>query len=1053
MKRRLAFGVALVGLVLGGLGLFSGLSGNSLLSGGFGGGGALPFGLLSTSLEDSDYDLSEVRYFRLAAHKVNGEYVDPTRVEPAVMLSGSLDRVARQVPEFLYRYHEESGLLELVVGEHQKAVQTGAIESVASLTAVIAEVGAFLDSSLPSETLRPPIEYALMNGMLHTLDPHSVYIDPESYQEMSIQNKGHFGGLGITIGIREERLTILYPLKDTPAWRAGLKAGDKIDKIGSESTVNMSLQEAVSMLRGPEGTDVTITVSGGEAPDREVIITRARIDVPSVEWAYAGDGIGLIEVSHFAQKTYEKIEEALDDLGTQAMAEGHGRLQGLVFDMRQNPGGYLNQAIEVANKFLDGGVIVSTVGLAGSAREDTNASHFGTEDDLPIVVLVDEGSASASEIVAGALQNHGRGLVMGVRTFGKGSVQNLYDRDFHSGALKMTIAQYLTPGSQSIQGVGIVPDIELRPSVIEEEDGEAKIRMYWQDFALREEDLEGSFTWGEESEADDQVRWVYACNECFETADKDRDVGPEDSLKDPEVQAAKALLTAAPSSRSSDMLKAAGPTLDSFFRERQAELRNSLGNVGVDWSLPLGEGRRDGHGIALKRASRVVPAAVRLEVESPGGVLEPGVESKVTLHVANDGAQPIYRLRAVTEGEFFGGREFFFGKLQPGEARSFSVAVKPSLWQGARTDEVTWHFSSAGGAVPKPFVGRLQIKEIPHPGFAFSYQVVDDGSGGSVGNGDGLLQAGEEVDLLVTVRNQGVGATSDLWAAARLATPSADGDDSSGATSASAATDAPLSSKKNGFVRLRNRAGEAVFLTQGSDTFSLNPAEEFSTRLHFRVSEDLGSLDAIKLDLTVGDSKFLEIVNSEIEFPLFRPTEAIKGAGGIASPSVEKVVVRAGASQHSEVVAHLAGPVKVEGRLGNWLRLELPWGPSGWVDSNEVSLARRGKDIVSPIRHLSNSPPRVLLNSNPGGSVVSSGSLHLEGLVEDDSGLIDVFVFVNQKKVRYESVAERAPSADFSFDVDLKPGENRIEIFARDDQEHLTGVSIGVYRETAVGAL
>jgi hypothetical protein len=242
-------------------------------------------------------------------------------------------------------------------------------------------------------------------------------------------------------------------------------------------------------------------------------------------------------------------------------------------------------------------------------------------------------------------------------------------------------------------------------------------------------------------------------------------------------------------------------------------------------------------------------------------------------------------------------------------------------------------------------------------------------------------------------------------------------------------------------------------LTQGSDTFSLEPAGEFTTRLHFRVGEDLGSVDAIKLDLTVGDSKFLEIVNSEIEFPLFRPTEAIKGAGGIASPSTENVAVRAGASQHSEVVAYLAGPVKVAGRLGNWLRLKLPWGPSGWVDVSEVSLVRRGKDLAAPVRHLSHSPPRVSLTSNPGGSVVSSGSLRLEGLVEDDSGLTDVFVFVNQKKVRYESVEGSAPSTDFAFDVELKPGENRIEIFARDDQDHLTGVTIGVYRESAVGAL
>jgi carboxyl-terminal processing protease len=399
----------------------------------------------------------------------------------------------------------------------------------------------------------------------------------------------------------------------------------------------------------------------------------------------------------------------------------------------------------------------------------------------------------------------------------------------------------------------------------------------------------------------------------------------------------------------------------------------------------------------------------------------------------------------VTEGEFFGGREFFFGKVPPGETRSFSVGVKPSLWLNARTEEVTWHFFAESGSVPKPFVGRLQLKEVPHPGFAFSYQVIDDGSGSSSGNGDGLLQPGEEIDLLVTVRNQGDGATSDLWMAARSG--------SSAAEESKANKEAVVSDKKNGFIRLRNKAGEAVFLTRGSDTFSLEPEGEFSTRLHFRVGEDLGSLDAIKLDLTVGDSKFLEILNSEIEFPLFRSTEPTKGAGGIASPGAEQVVVRAGASQHSEVVAHLAGPVKVLGRLGNWLRVGLPWSTSGWVDAADVMITRRAKDLVVPLRHLSHSPPRVRLKSNPGGSVVSSSVLRLEGLVEDDSGIADIFVFVNQKKVRYEAVPGRAPSQDFAFELDLDPGENRIEIFARDDQDHLSGVTIGVYLESAVGAL
>jgi carboxyl-terminal processing protease len=1043
MRRKFAILLACAGLFLAATGLYRGVTADGLAGAGLGEGSS-PARLLSAVSDDSDYDLAEIRYFRLAAHKINGEYVDPTRVDPKDMLSASLDRVARQVPQFLYRFDSDSGTLEIVAGAATRNLSTGSLESIVDLTVVVAQVAGFLDRTLPEDMERPPIEYALMNGMLKTLDPHSVYIDPDSYQEMSIQNKGHFGGLGITIGIREERLTVLYPLKETPAWRAGLKAGDHIDKIGSESTVNMSLQEAVSMLRGPEGTDVTITVSDDEGPDREVTITRARIDVPSVEWAYAGDGIGLIEVSHFAQKTYDSIEDALDDLGTQAMAEGHGRLQGLIFDLRQNPGGYLQQAIEVADKFLDGGVIVSTEGLAGKAREDTNARRFGTEDDLPIVVLVDEGSASASEIVAGALQNHGRGVVMGVRTFGKGSVQNLYDRDFNSGALKMTIAQYLTPGNQSIQGVGIVPDIELRPAVIKSETEGPDIRMYWQDFELREEDLEHSFTWGEESNQNDQVRWVYACNECFETVDNDRETGPADNLKDPEVEAAKALLTSAPSSRSSDMLRAAGPTLDKLFRARQVELNSALGNVGIDWSLPPGQTRRGKRKAAARRSGAAVPspAAVRMKVDTEEGVLEPGVEGKVTLHVTNEGRQPLHRLRAVTEGDFFGGREFFFGKVPAGETRSYSVRVKPALWLNARTDEVTWHFFSEGAPAPAPYVGRLQIKDVPHPRFAFSYQVIDDGTGASVGNGDGLLQAGEEIDLLVHVTNKGEGGTSDQWMAQRTEALRSESKSDTG-------EEEPAAAKKNGFIRLRNRAGDAVFLTKGSDSFSVGPGENTTTRLHFRVADDQGERDSIELDLTVGDSKFLEILNSEIEFPLFQPTEGAKPLAGLATPSTASVPVRAGASQHSEIVGYLEGPTSVVGRLGSWIKLALPWEASGWVEASSVTLARRGKDAVAPRRHLSNSPPTIGLTENPGGQVVSTEQLQLTAIVQDDSAIQDIFVYVNEKKVLYEAVVGTMASRDFVFEVPLTLGENRIEIFARDDQDHLRALAIGVYREAS----
>ena len=604
MKKKLLIALAIGLLVGAGAALLSSQRGPDQLAA-----GASPFQLVTQHFGTDEYKLSELRYFRLAAAKVNSEYVDPTRVEPDEMLRKSLDRVARIVPEFLWQRAEGSSALRLTMGSDSKDLVAPRVDSVAELNGVLTEVAVFVDSHLDDDFERPTVEYALMNGMLETLDPHSVYIEPDAYKEMSITNRGHFGGLGITIGIRDNRLTILYPLKDTPAWRAKLKAGDRIDRIGPESTVNMSLQEAVSKLRGKEGTQVTITVSDDDGPDREVTVTRARISVPSVESAYAGDGVGYIQVTHFAQETFDRISTSIDELTDQAIADKQGGLRGLVLDLRQNPGGYLQQAIEVADKFLKSGVIVSTELLANREKEANYARKFGTEDELPIVVLVDEGSASASEIVAGALKRQDRAVIMGVRTFGKGSVQNLYDRDFHDGALKLTIAQYLTPGDHSIQGVGIIPDIELRPAQVSTKDGEDTVRLYWQDFQLREEDLDNPFEWGTDDDESGRFVAVYACPECWEEADRDVADGPEQHLSDFEVQAAKSLILANPTNKRSAMLEGVEETLGEVFAQREQQLIDQLAGIDVDWARAPANQRKEA---AVGNASLLSAATVRM---------------------------------------------------------------------------------------------------------------------------------------------------------------------------------------------------------------------------------------------------------------------------------------------------------------------------------------------------------------------------------------------------------------------------------------------------------
>ncbi len=1016
MTRKLAVALALVVATAAGSVLLSARNAQDPL------GGSSPLQLVTQRFGTDEYDLKSLHYFRMAAHKVNTEYVDPTRVDADEMLGSCLDRLGHLIPEFLWSRPPGSSTLKLTMGSQSTELVAPRVQSLSELTSLLSQAAAFIDKHLEDDVERPQVEYALMNGMLATLDPHSVYIDPEAYNEMSITNKGHFGGLGITIGIRDGgRLTILYPLEDTPAYRAGLKAGDRIDRIGSESTVNMGLQEAVSKLRGEVGTQVTITVSDGEGPDREVTVTRDRIDVPSVKFAYAGDGVGLVQVKHFAQDTYDKIEDAIDELGDASAADNQGELKGLILDLRDNPGGYLQQAIQVADKFLRTGVIVSTDLLAGREKDVSYARTFGTEGKLPLVVLVNEGSASASEIVAGALKRQDRAPVFGVRTFGKGSVQNLYDRDFNEGALKLTIAQYLTPGEHSIQGTGIDPDVELRPARVTNEDGDLSVQMFWQDFELREEDLDNPFDWGTADDASERFVAVYADPKRWSPADRDREPTPADELEHFEVQAAKAVLLANPSPKRSQMLEGAPEVLTRLFAEREQLLRKELLEHGIDWTAaPPGK--------ASKTPARV---AVELVVGSESGLLTPGVKTGITLRVTNRGDAPIHRLRAVTEGDLMRGREFAFGLVQPGETREFTVDITLVDWLHAQTNEVTWHFFSAGGAPPVPFVGRLQVEEVPHPRFAYSWQVIDDGSGTSQGNGDGLVQAGEAIDLLVTVKNIGDGPTSDLWQADRTGEPV---------------------DKKQGQLRLSNKSGESLFLVEGSAEFSLRPGEQTDARLHFRVADSVMPPEVIKGRLNVVDTRFYVSLASDMELPVHPAGEALTLAAKRIKPKKGVLSVRGGAAEEAPVVGRLSQPVESDARLGGWLRV--PMGTThGWVAAADVVSAGRGDEPVAVAPWLSNSPPVLRLASSPGRSILVGDELVVDGVVLDDAEVKDVYVFVNGRKVGYQVTAQAGPRADFSFTVPLEPGENTITVRARDDQDLIGEVLVGVYREAATAAV
>lgn len=296
-----------------------------------------------------------------------------------------------------------------------------------------------------------------IEGMLNSLDPHSAYLDPDMYRELRVETKGSFGGLGMEIAIKDRMLTVIAPIEDTPASRAGIHAGDKILKINEESTKGLSLMECVKRLRGPKGTKVTITIiREGFTETHDITIVRDIITIKSVKFKTLEKGYGLLRISQFQEKTVGDAKRALEAL----QGENPEGLSGLILDLRNNPGGLLDQAVEVSDLFLDSGVIVTIKGRDAEEKTAFNAHKEGTMPPWPIVVLVNQGSASASEIVTGALQDYGRALIMGSKTFGKGSVQTIIPLDDGSG-IRLTTARYYTPKNRSIHEQGIEPDIPL----------------------------------------------------------------------------------------------------------------------------------------------------------------------------------------------------------------------------------------------------------------------------------------------------------------------------------------------------------------------------------------------------------------------------------------------------------------------------------------------------------------------------------------------------------------------------------------------------------------
>jgi carboxyl-terminal processing protease len=1005
------------------------------------------------------HDLSALRVMTKVILYVKDNYVDPKRVHPKEMMVASLEAVEKTVPEVMVDGSADSGKVKLNVNGKLKEFDISHVDSLWKMSFTMKDIFDFIARNMRPMESTADVEYAAVNGMLQTLDPHSVLLTPQYYNEMKLTTKGEFGGLGFVIQMREGVLTVVKVLPKTPAFRAGIKKDDQIIRIGEESTVNMDLNEAVGKLRGVVDSRVTITVArkSWEKP-QPLTLARALITIESVQSKLLASGVGYVRLKNFQANTTRDLQQALEELDAQAkqtQASPNG-LKGLVLDLRGNPGGLLDQAIQVSDLFVSQGTIVATVGLSDKLREEKRAHADDGDDAYPVAVLVNAGSASASEIVAGALKNLNRAVIIGRQSFGKGSVQVLYDFPDNS-ALKLTIAKYLTPGDISIQEVGITPDIQLLPTRVTKD----RIEVFAPRRTMGEADLDHHFGNPSNDKAakkrDDVVvrekpteslRYLkdekekVAHREKDKEKDKDKDAKapapapvkgstksiltdtegnePEelddqmdaesqDEVKeDFEVTFARDFVLAAPFTNRQKMMEAGKAFVAEKRQNEDQRIASAITTLGLDWTP--GETPRN-----VQLTSVLKPGADRK--------IAAGETAQLELTVENKGQEPLRRLRAWTESEngFLDRREFLFGLVKPGEKKTWTVTVKLPKDLASRRDSVTVKLQDDSGVLQDVVAGELNFIELARPQFAYNWSISDECA---ACNGDGVVQRGEDVWVSVDITNVGTGKALDT------------------------------------FATIRNASDQNIFIEKGRfKVGELAPGETKTARFQLEVKKAYKG-DDFGLKLAIIDEPLDEFTADKLSIPV-APEGSVP-----ASLEAKKSVIRV--AEHAAVYASADPQGRVIARLPKGAVLnELAQSPTmarvEWDKDRPLFVKltdlRDAKGLkAAPPKDFEavpqRAPAQITMNIDPGqgGTVVDGERFTLNASVTDPN-LLDVFVLVNDQKVFFRGkAAEDGDRLKFTTDFALKEGNNLVTVIARESQDFASRKTVVVRRRAAAVA-
>lgn len=952
------------------------------------------------------HDLSALKIFNLTLIRIKDRYVDPARVDPRRMLYAALDSVQFNIPEVLVEPDPAQAKVRVTVNDKPETFDTSDVDSPWRLAAKLRKVFRFIETNMNAGADLAKVEYAAVNGMLSTLDPHSILMDPEQARDMDVSTSGKFGGLGIVIRMVERKLTVVRPMKDTPASRKGIKAGDHIVRINQEPTENLTSNEAVDRMRGDPRTGVTLYIERkGHDGLMRFDLVRDVIRVSQVEHKLLDRGVGYVRVKQFSKGIASDVGEAMREMSSKGAIAW-------ILDLRGNPGGLLEEAVQLADLFVDAGTIVTTV--SGRDREARRADHGFGDTSSSLAVLVSGGSASASEIVAGALKNLDRAAIIGTRTFGKGSVQELYDNEDKS-KLKMTIAQYLTPGDRSIQNLGIVPDILLQRMYIPEKNDSPQdfVRLLAPTRTYGEKDLDAHLVSTFAKDVDKPAHEVpFVVERRKPPAGAPPDVGPPDDeddadddeiIEDFEMRFAKQLVSSVTAATRPKLIAGAQKIVQSTRADEEKKLVAALQTIGVDW------------GAAPTPAAPVKPSLEVAVVTSPSGRVAAGDIVTLTATVKNTGTEPAYRVLARIQGDdpIFEDTELPIGRVVPGETRTYTARLQIPKDALDRVDRLGVEVREARNAVAHVIPAELKIEAAPRPVFAYAWQLIDDG------NGDGLVQRGEHYRLQVQIKNTGAGPTQEAT------------------------------------VLLRNATGDGVMLDKSRAELKDPLAPGQIKEIEFPLATDATLKgDEMVVELMAYDSALDVQASDKLHFKLAPPVGSQTRSGEVTAKAA--AAIRAGASDEATIVGHATkgASYPVVATYGTWTKVKLNTAGTkvGFLPASALAAGGAGQTQFTQVWN--STPPMIALNLK--GLETSASTYRLTGNAAGEQRVEDVYIFVSNRSAKIESRkvfyrsnrgGKDSKLLEFATDLPLWPGSNMVTVVARASSEVRSVKTMFVYRD------